>query len=99
MTLDQLLQSPPLLDELRESWLVFDSTLKDRLEQVQPHYQHQVSPIALTDGSFALCADLLSEINGIYAQTFAALDQSTFPSVEVLSTYEILPLLPQATEE
>jgi hypothetical protein len=89
MTLDTLLTLQLSYDELKELWLVFDSKLKTRLEEVQPSGQHQVSPIKLEDGNYAICADVLSEIEGIYAQTFASLDQSTFTSVNVVNKAEI----------
>jgi hypothetical protein len=62
--------------------------------QAQPHYQHQVAALALIDGRFAVGADLLTEINGIYAATFAALDQSAFHAVQVLAHEAIAPLIP-----
>jgi hypothetical protein len=94
MTLDQLLQTPPELIELDGLWLVFDAELNDRLMQAQPHYQHQVAPLALTDGRFAVGADLLTEVNGLYAATFAALDHSVFPAVQVIDQELITPLTP-----
>jgi hypothetical protein len=89
MTLDTLLTLQLSYDELKELWLVFDSTLKNRLEEVQPSGQHQVSAIELKDGNYTICADVLSEIEGIYAQTFASLDQSTFTSVNVVNKSEV----------
>lgn len=97
MTLDQLLQTPPELVELDGLWLVFDAALNDRLMQAQPHYQHQVAAIALIDGRFAVGADLLTEVNGLYAATFAALDQSAFPAVQVLAHEAVAPLIPTST--
>ena len=97
MTLDQLLQGDANADDLRSLWLVFDATIAQRLSEAQPAYQHQVAPITLTDGSFAVCADLLTEKDGIYAPTFAALDQSAFPLVRVVSQTEIAALLPTPT--
>jgi hypothetical protein len=99
MTLDELLQSIPTFEELRELWLVFNSELKDRLEQAQPIYNHQVSPVVLTNGQFALCADLLSEIDGIYKATFDVLDKSFFDKVQVIGTTEFQSLLPIPAEE
>ena len=99
MTLDQLLQDPIQTANLSQFWLLFDPTLNNRLMEVQPHYQHQLSPIELTDGRFALCADLLSEISGLYAKTFDALDKSTFSSVYVVPFSDIEPLLPKSEQE
>ena len=99
MTLDQLLQGDANADDLRSLWLVFDATIAQRLSEAQPTYQHQVAPITLTDGRFAVCADLLTEKDGIYAPTFAALDQSAFPQVEVTTESAITELLPTPSLE
>jgi hypothetical protein len=93
MTLDQLLQSSISSDDLRTMWLVFDAAIAQRLEDAQPAYQHQVAPITLTDGRYALCADLLTEKDGIFAPTFQALDQSAFSLVEVFSSDDVSSLL------
>jgi hypothetical protein len=84
MTLDQLLADIPDIDDLRQLWIILDTELKDRLETAQPSYQNQVSPILLTNGDYALCADLVTEKDGLYAPTFAVLDQSTFPEIPVV---------------
>lgn len=100
MTLDQLLQGDANADDLRSLWLVFDATIAQRLKDAQPSYQHQVAPITLTDGRFAVCADLLTEKDGIYAPTFQALDQTAFPLVQVIGESEISGLFPPpATDE
>ena len=93
MTLDQLLQSSISSDDLRTMWLVFDAAIAQRLKDAQPHYQHQVAPITLTDGRYALCADLLTERDGIYAPTFQSLDQSAFSLVEIFSSDDVSSLL------
>ena len=99
MTLEQLLQGDANADDLRTMWLVFDADIAQRLQDAQPAYQHQVAPITLTDGRFAVCADLLTEKDGLYAPTFAALDQSAFPLVQVLSQAAISELFPTSTLE
>ena len=100
MTLDQLLQGNANADDLRSLWLVFDAVIAQRLKDAQPSYQHQVAPITLTDGRFAVCADLLTEKDGIYEPTFQALDQTAFPLVQVIGESEISGLLPPpATDE
>jgi len=93
MTLDQLLQSSISSDDLRTMWLVFDAAIAQRLKDAQPAYQHQVAPITLTDGRYALCADLLTEKDGIYAPTFQSLDQSAFSLVEVFLSHDVSSLL------
>jgi hypothetical protein len=99
MTLDQLLQGGANADDLRSLWLVFDAAIAQRLNDAQPSYQHQVAPITLTDGRYALCADLLTEKDGIYSPTFAALDQSAFPQVEVIHESAITELFPTPTTD
>lgn len=99
MTLDQLLQGGANAEDLRSMWLVFDAAIAQRLKDAQPAYQHQVAPITLTDGRYALCADLLTEKDGIYAPTFAALDQSAFPQVEVIHGSAITELFPTPTTD
>ena len=99
MTLDQLLQGDVSPDDLRSMWLVFDASIAQRLKDAQPSYQHQAAPITLTDGRFALCADLLTEKDGIYSPTFAVLDQSAFPLVQVISQAAISELFPTSTLE
>ena len=98
--LDQLLQGSLSPQALNGLWLVFDSSIAQRLNDAQPVYQHQAAPILLTDGRFALCADLLTEKDGIYAPTFQALDQTAFPLVEVIHQSAITELLstPNADE-
>lgn len=93
MKLDQLLQGDANADVLRTMWLVFDSAIAQRLTDAQPPYQHQVAPISLSDGRYALCADLLTEKDGIYAPTFQSLDKSAFSLVDIFSSDDISSLL------
>ena len=99
MTLDQLLSDLPDAATLKGLWLVFDGEINERLKSAQPTYQHQVAAARLIDQRFALCADLLTESAGIYAPTFAALDQSAFPLVQVVTKPQIESLFPIPTEE
>ena len=99
MTLDQLLSDLPDAATLKGLWLVFDGEINERLKNAQPAYQHQVSAARLIDQRFTVCADLLTESAGIYAPTFAALDQSAFPAVQVMTRSQIENLFPIPTEE
>lgn len=94
MTLEQLLTDDQSIDDLRQLWIILDNELKSRLEMAQPSYQNQVSPIRLNNGDYALCADLLSEKDGIYAPTFAVLDKSTFQDIPVVLKSTIANLFP-----
>jgi len=99
MNLAQLLSAPlPPLDELRGMWLVFPVTLKDTLESAQDAGSNLfVIPLALTDGNYALCADLLTEIQGVYEQAFSNLDPNNFQYVKVVG--DISALLPKSEED
>lgn len=99
MTLDQLFQDDISASDLYDLWLVFDVDIANRLKDIQPFHQHQIMPIELIDGSFAVCADLLTEKDGIYAPTFAALDQSAFPLVQVISQAAISELFPTSNAD
>lgn len=99
MTLDQLLNENVSAENLRNLWLVFDELIAQRLKDVQPNYQHQVAPIALADGRYTVCADLLGEKDRLYAPTFQALDSSAFSSVDVVSKAEIITLFPIANND
>lgn len=94
MTLDELLANLHDVLELKKLWIVIDSGMNDLLKQVQPVYRHQISPLALTNGYFAICADLLSEVDGIYKPIFLALDQSLFPEIPVVPFNAIQPFIP-----
>ena len=103
MNLLELIQQNKSYEELKGLALVFNSSLKDILEATQETFQskHKASPVELTDGSFMLCADLLTEIGdkGLYKQGFGLLDQDLFPQVSVISMEEASALLPQPEEE
>jgi hypothetical protein len=95
MNLAQLLSAPlPPIAELRGMWLVFPAPLKDALESAQDAGSNLIAiPLALTDGNYALCADLLTETQGVYAQAFANLDPVHFSAVEVLDDASFRALL------
>jgi hypothetical protein len=86
MTLAQLLSAPlPELETLRGMWIVMPAELGPALEQAQVDQTGVMAkPITLTDGRLALCADLLSEINGAFAVPFSRLDAANFELVEVV---------------
>jgi hypothetical protein len=100
MTLAELLVNPlPPYEELRKLWIVIGPDMYDLFMQVQPMYQHQVSPVRLTNGDYTCCADLLCEKDGAYKPTFEALDQSLFPEIPVVDFSVIQPLLPTPSED
>ena len=103
MNLLELLQQNKTYTELKDLALVFDSNLKSVLESTQNTYQskHHVAPVELTNGTYMLCADLLTEIGpkGLYSQGFGLLDSDLFPQVNVITMEEASALLPVAEEE
>jgi hypothetical protein len=95
MTLAELLAEPlPAYDDLRKLWIVIAQNMYDLLMQQQPKYLHQVTPVRLTSGDYACCADLLTEKSAAYQPTFNILDQSFFPGIPIVKFYVIEPLLP-----
>ena len=103
MNLQELIQQNKSYEELKDLALVFDSNLKNILEATQATLQskHQASPVELSNGSYMLCADLLTEIHpgGLYSQGFGLLDTDLFSQVEVISMEEAAALIPVASEE
>lgn len=89
------------MDDLRGLWLVFDATMKATLDDTQfDQTINRVAPVALSDGRFAICADLLSEISesGLFHTAFARLDPRKFAAVEVIANDAFLQLLPSSQE-
>jgi hypothetical protein len=103
MNLQELIQQNKSYEELKSLALVFNSSLKEILEATQETFasKHKASPVELTNGSFILCADLLTEISGkgLYAQGFGLLDADLFAQVSVITMEEASALLPVASEE
>jgi hypothetical protein len=103
MNLLELIQQNKSYEELKDLALVFDVNLKNILESTQATLEskHKASPVELTDGSYMLCADLLTEIGqkGLYAQGFGLLDTDLFTQVSVITMEEASALLPVASEE
>lgn len=92
------------LSALRGLWLVFPASLAAILAQEQAEHgdPHNVaSPLTLTNGKYALCADLLTEVSkgGLFADGFAALPADQFASVDVISFSQLQPFLPQIDNE
>ena len=98
--LDLLPPSTGMTDaELKQLALILSPELAATLEQIQAGLggrRHMVIPTALTDGTFALCADLLSEIHpsGWYHAGFAAIPPALFADVQVISWPAATALLP-----
>jgi hypothetical protein len=96
-TLADILAAPlPSIDALRQTWLAFPALLAAELEAAQADQTlHRASPIVLSDGRLALCADLLTETNenGLFLPAFSRLNPEHFPAVEVLDDASFRALL------
>jgi hypothetical protein len=103
MNLLELIQQNKSYSELKGLALVFNGSLKDILEATQETFasRHKASPVELTNGSYMLCADLLTEISGkgLYAQGFGLLDADLFAQVQIITMEEASALLPVSDEE
>ena len=103
MNLQELIQQNKSYEELKDLALILNSSLKNILESTQETFQskHKASPVELSDGSFMLCADLLTEIQpgGLYSQGFGLLDSDLFTQVEVISMEQASALIPVVSEE
>jgi hypothetical protein len=91
-TLDEIISAPiPPIETLRKTWLAFPASLAAHLSDAQSTFSlHRATPIKLTDGRLALCADLLSEIDGgIFALPFSRLPTEFFTEVEVIDAADI----------
>jgi hypothetical protein len=97
ITLADILAIPlPSIDTLRQTWLAFPAMLAPLLEAAQADQNlHHASPIVLSDGRLALCADILSEIGdeGLFLPAFSRLDPANFTAVEVLDDASFRALL------
>ena len=103
MNLQELIQQNKSYEELKSLALILNSNLKNILESTQETFQskHKAAPVELSNGSYMLCADLLTEIQpgGLYSQGFGLLDTDLFSQVSVISMSEAAALLPVASEE
>ena len=104
MTLDELLPRLPLsYAEGKTYALVMAQDLVTRLEEIQAEHpsKHIAKPVPLTNGTFMLSGDMLSEVgqNGLFSHGFGLLDQNRFNEVTVMPWADALALLPQPQEE
>ncbi len=85
--------------EARQYALVFDDGLAQRLAYLQSEFgspQHVPNPVRLTDGSWMLCGDILTECvpGGIMWQAFQRIDAAVLAEVEVVPMTNAVALLP-----
>jgi hypothetical protein len=83
--------------------LVFSETLRNLLLQIQNENPStfRVSPFLLTDGSYILSADVLSEIGerGLFHDNFNRLPAELFSQVQIVQLADIAHLCPTEAEE
>jgi hypothetical protein len=98
MTPLQLIESNPTLAEARELWMVMTVQIRDAMlaKQSTISTSHHISPIELTDGRWAVCCDLISEIRpgGVYYDVFQTLDLTALDTCEIVTTDEFNALKP-----
>lgn len=100
-TLADLLPQVPTLGDagLKQFALILTPQLKAVLESVQAQLGTRPGiafPVALTDGTYMLRADLLTEVGpgGLYHAGFGQLPSEVFPRVKVIPWADALTLLP-----
>lgn len=100
MNLAQVLASPlPDTATLQSLALVFDSSLAQRLSEVQSEHgdpRHVPNARLLTDGRHMLAGDILiaCQPGGVVYGGFSQLDSKRFDEIEVLPLADALALLP-----
>lgn len=95
----ELFFSNGLPDDLKAYGLVMPEAVRDSLIQKQDEHgnpRHRLSPVQLTDGRWALSADVLAEAtpSGIFGSV-EFLDEQNIAQVEVTPWPNVLALLPQ----
>ena len=102
-TLAELLPYLPIPAEYGKKYaMIMPPELRDRLLEVQAENpsRHVANPIQLTDGTWMLCADLLSEVpQGLYRTGFIHLDNSRFNEITIIPWDDALALIPQPEED
>lgn len=80
--------------DLADYALVYDQKIYDAVIAAQdPAAQFRVQPFPLPNGSWFSCANLLSEVDGIFAPMFNALPDELAVAVDVLPMVEITAML------
>ena len=78
--------------------MVFSKDTSDILQEKYKQYGNPIHcpfPIALNNGKFALCGDILTEVmpNGLYYTWFNSLESSLMDQIEILPWDDILNLI------
>jgi formylglycine-generating enzyme required for sulfatase activity len=99
MTLSELIATNPNYATAKDLAMIITPEQSRIFADTQNAYgdpRHVPSPVALSDGTFFLCADLLTEFgpNGLYRSWFQHLPQDIFPQIYIIPMAEAIELLP-----
>jgi hypothetical protein len=94
MTFTSLLTQTHSLEKLRGLWIVMDVSILSDFMAKQEAYGlafNRIEPVVgpASDPRYAVCADLVTEINGMHAHLFANLNQASFSAVSVVTRAEL----------
>ena len=99
MTPLEYIATNPSYEDAKNKWLLFTEAQRNTMlaKQETLTTNHKVSTVALTDGRYGACADLMTEINEgqAYYELFALLDLSEFDTAELVDTPKFEALLPE----
>lgn len=84
MTVKDLLLETKTIEELAQLWIVIDTDMEEDMMDLQKDKKHQISPMLSSKG-LILCADILTEINGIYKDILSKLvDEYNFGDMQII---------------
>ena len=102
MTPLEYIATNPSYEDSHSKWLVFDITNKRSMIAKQANIvtHHKIKPLGLTDGRWAVCCDIATEIGekGVFRQLFAKLDKGKLSTAEIIEDAEFQLLKPVQPE-
>lgn len=104
MNLQQLIESNPSVELLKNTAIILNEEQNNLLLQIQEQYGsslHKASPVLLTDGNYMLGATIILEKDNMksYGLGFQHLPQELFSQVSIIPIEEAIALLPSQNEE
>jgi formylglycine-generating enzyme required for sulfatase activity len=99
MTFSELIATNPNYETAKDLAIIITQEQAQIFADTQNAYgdpRHVPSPVALSDGTLFLSADLLTEIgpNGLYRSWFQHLPQDLFPQIYIIPMSEAIALIP-----
>jgi ATP-dependent helicase/DNAse subunit B len=80
---DLIIETKPI-GELSQLWIVIHNDMEQDMMTLQKDKKHQISPMLSSKG-LILCADILTEINGIYKDIIAKLiNEYNFGDMQII---------------